>query len=164
LPAAILILRGRIRALDRRASSFPERELSLLRSVDLFSPLPAAELEGLAARLTEVQAVPGTAVVREGAIGHHLYVIEDGEFEVIHDGRPVATLGPGDYFGEIALLRYIPRTMTVVVKTPATLLSLEREGFLEEVSGHPVVRKAADVTARDRLRQDEDVDAGSGET
>jgi CRP-like cAMP-binding protein len=103
-------------------------------------------------------------VVPEGAIGHHLYVIEDGEFEVIHDSRPVATLCPGDSFGEIALLRYIPRTATVLVKTPATLLSLKREGFLEEVTGHPVVRKVADVTARDRLRQDEDVDAGSGET
>jgi hypothetical protein len=51
-----------------------------------------------------------------------------------------------------------------VWKTPATLGSLDREGFLEEVTGHPVVRKAADVTVWERLRQDEDVDSGSGET
>ena len=163
LPAAILILRGRLRALDRRAPVH-ERELEILRSVDLFASLPAPELEGLAARLAEVRATAGTAVVREGEIGHHLYVIEDGELEVIHHDHPVATLGPGDSFGEIALLRHVPRTATVVARTPATLLSLEREGFLEEVTGHPVVRKAVDVTVQERLRAEEDADAGSGQT
>jgi MFS family permease len=151
LPVAILILRGRVRSVDDRAKPIPERELQILRSVDLFASLPAPELEGLAARMTEVTAAPGTAVVREGAAGHHFYVIEDGEVEVIRDGRPVATLGSGDYFGEIALLRHVPRTATVVAKTPATLLSLEREGFLEEVTGHPVVRKTLDVTVHDRM-------------
>jgi hypothetical protein len=151
LPTAILILRGRIRSLDERAMPIPERELELLRSVDLFASLPAPELEGLAGRLVEVKAAPGTPVVREGEIGHHLYVIEDGEVEVSRGGRPVATLGPGDYFGEIALLRHVPRTATVVAKTPATLLSLEREGFLEEVTGHPVVRKAVDLTVHERM-------------
>ena len=151
LPTAILILRGRIRSLDERAKPIPTRELEILGSVELFASLPAPELEGLAARLVEVKAAPGTAVVREGEIGHHLYVIEDGEVEVSRGGRPVATLGPGDYFGEIALLRHVPRTATVVAKTPATLLSLEREGFLEEVTGHPVVRKAVDLTVRERM-------------
>jgi ATP-binding cassette, subfamily B, bacterial len=63
----------------------------------------------------------------------------------------VATLGSGDYFGEIALLRRVPRTATVVAKTPATLLSLEREAFLEELTGHPVVRKTLDVTVHERM-------------
>jgi hypothetical protein len=163
LPTTILVLRGRIRTLDDRATPIPERELEILRSVDLFATLPAPELEGLAARLTEVTAAPGTAVVREGETGHHLYVIEDGEVEVIHHGRPVATLGRGDYFGEIALLRHVSRTATVVAKTPTTLLSLEREGFLEEITGHPVARKTLDVTVQDRLRQEEDIDAGPGD-
>ena len=137
----------------------PRRELRLLRSIDIFDSLPAPELEGLAARMTEVRAAPGTAVVREGEIGHHLYVIEDGQVDVIHHDRPVATLGPGDYFGEIALLRHVRRTATVVAKSPATLLSLEREGFLEEVTGHPVVRKTVDVAVEERLREEDDVDA-----
>jgi hypothetical protein len=164
LPTAILILRGRIRSLDDRAKPIPERELEVLRSLDLFASLPAPELEGLAARLAEVKAAPGTAIVTEGEVGHHLYVIEDGEAEVSRDGHLVATLGRGDYFGEIALLRHVPRTATVVAKTPATLLSLEREAFLEEVTGHPVVRKTVDVTVQERLNEEEDVDAGSGET
>lgn len=159
LPTAILILRGRLRALDREAPSIPERELTVLRSVDLFASLPAPELEGLAARLTEVQALPGIPIVREGEIGHHLYVIEEGEVEVVHEGRPIATLGAGDYFGEIALLRHVRRTATVVAKTPTTLLSLEREGFLEEITGHPVVRRVVDETADERLREEEEVDA-----
>jgi MFS family permease len=164
LPTAILILRGRIRSLDDRAKPIRERELEVLRSLDLFASLPAPELEGLAARLAEVKAAPGTAIVTEGEVGHHLYVIEDGEAEVSRDGHLVATLGRGDYFGEIALLRHVPRTATVVAKTPATLLSLEREAFLEEVTGHPVVRKTVDVTVQERLNEEEDVDAGSGET
>jgi CRP-like cAMP-binding protein len=131
--------------------------------VDLFASLPAPELEGLAARLTEVQAAPGGEIVREGEIGHHLYVVEDGELEVVHHGRTVATLAPGDYFGEIALLRHTPRTATVVAKTPVTLLSLEREGFLEEVTGHPVSRTVVDVTVQERLHEDEDIDAGAGD-
>lgn len=159
LPAAILLLRGRLGALDRGVPAIPERELRLLRSIDIFDSLPAPELEGLAARMTEVRAAPGTAVVREGEIGHHLYVIEDGQVDVIHHDRPVATLGPGDYFGEIALLRHVRRTATVVAKSPATLLSLEREGFLEEVTGHPVVRKTVDVAVEERLREEDDVDA-----
>ena len=151
LPAAILLLKGRIRSLDDRAMPIPERELQILRSVDMFASLPAPELEGLAARMTEVTAAPGTAVVQEGETGHHFYVIEDGEVEVIRDDRTVATLGSGDYFGEIALLRHVPRTATVVAKTPATLLSLEREAFLEELTGHPVVRKTLDVTVHERM-------------
>jgi CRP-like cAMP-binding protein len=71
----------------------------------------------------------------------------------------VATLGAGDYFGEIALLHHVPRTATVVARRPSTLLALEREGFLEEVTGHPVVRRLVDETADERLREEEDIDA-----
>ncbi|HYZ13187.1 MAG TPA: cyclic nucleotide-binding domain-containing protein [Actinomycetota bacterium] len=154
LPTAILILRGRIRSLDDRAMPIPERELEILRSVDMFASLPAPELEGLAARLAVVKAAPGTAIVTEGETGHHLYVIEDGEVEVVRDGQPMAMLGPGDYFGEIALLRHVPRTATVVAKSHSTLLSLEREAFLEEVTGHPVVRKTVDLTVQERMRNE----------
>ena len=129
----------------------PERELAILRSVDLFASLPAHELEGLAARLEEIAAKTGAPIVREGEPGTRFYVVEDGEVEVNRGGRPVATLGPGDYFGEIALLRHVPRTATVVAKTPLTLLALEREDFLEEVTGHSVVREVADVTLRERM-------------
>jgi MFS family permease len=150
LPTATLILQGRIRGLDDRATPIPERELRALRSVDAFALLPAPELEGLAARLTERTATPGAAIVRQGATAKHFYVIEEGEVEVVRDGRIVGALGPGDHFGEVALLRHVPRTETVVAKTAATLLVLAREDYLEELTRHPVRPKVADETVRER--------------
>ena len=70
--------------------------------------------------------------------------------DVSVEGRQVATLGAGDYFGEIALLRDAPRTATVTAKTRTTLLELERADFLEIV-GHPVIREAAEPTIVARL-------------
>jgi CRP-like cAMP-binding protein len=154
LPTAVLVLRGRIRALDR-AISIPERELAILGSVDLFAPLPAQALEGIASRVKRVAVTPNAVIMRKGDIGDRFYVVGDGEVEVARDGRPIATLGPGEYFGEIALLRDVPRTATVTAKTPATFLALDRADFLEAVTGHPVVREAADVTIRKRMPSDE---------
>jgi MFS family permease len=154
LPTTILILRGRIRRLDDRVTPIPDRDLELLRSVDLFASLPTPELEGLAARLTARSAAPGTTIVREGETGKHFYVVEEGKVEVVRKGRGVATLGPGGYFGEIALLRNVPRTATVVAKEPTKLLVLQREDFLEELTGHPVMREVADETVRERLPDD----------
>jgi MFS family permease len=161
LPATILILSPRIRVLDR-AVRFPEQEISILRSVDLFAPLANPMMEAVASRLRHVEAPPGAVVVREGEPGNRFYVIADGEVDVTRDGRPVAKLGPGTYFGEIALLRDVPRTATVRATTPTTLLVLERADFLEAVTGHPVAREAADVTVRERLPKGDDTSSGEG--
>jgi MFS family permease len=154
LPVGILLVRGRIRALDQEIE-VPERELTLLASVDLFSKLPAHALEGLADRMKRIEVPSGNVVVREGDAGDRFYVIEDGEVEVTVGGRPVATLGTGNYFGEVALLREVPRTATVTTRTPTSLLELERADFLEEVVGHPVIRKAAKPTIEERMLEDE---------
>ena len=140
LPAAIVILRPRIRAIDRSAR-IPEREVEILRSVDLFAPLRPHTFERIASRLIEAPATAGSVIMREGEAGDRFYVVAEGEVEVSKDGRTVATLGTGRYFGEIALIRHIPRTATVTAKTPALLLALERSDFLEAVTGHRVHRE-----------------------
>jgi hypothetical protein len=149
LPAATGLLWARIRAVDR-AAKVPEREIALIRSLDLFAPLAAPTLEGVASRLVPVTAAPGDVLIHEGDVGDRFYVVADGEVEVSREGRRVTTLGPGKYFGEIALLRDVPRTATVTAVGDARLLALDRVDFLEAVTGHPLSREAADASVRDR--------------
>jgi Na+/melibiose symporter-like transporter len=150
LPLLVLASWARLRAIDERAT-VPEREIELLRNLPLFAPLPPATLEHLAARLERVPVVPGTVVTRQGEPGERFYIVGEGEVEVSVDGRAAATLGQGDYFGEIALLRDVPRTATVTARRETMLLALDRDEFVSAVTGHPASREAADAVVAARL-------------
>jgi CRP-like cAMP-binding protein len=93
----------------------------------------------------------GKVLIRQGDVGDLFYVIVQGEAEVIRDGKHLRNLGPGAYVGEIALLRDVPRTATVVAKTPLRLLALQREPFLLAVTGHPQSVRVANAVADARL-------------
>jgi len=150
LPAVALARRRSLGALDARAV-VPERELRALRAVDLFAPLPLATVETLALRATPRVVLADEQVLCVGEVGDRFYVIADGEVEV-QAGARVRREGPGDYFGEIALLRDVPRTATVVAVGDGLLYALGREDFLGAVTGHPRSTLAARSVAEARLR------------
>ena len=150
LPILAAVLWRRISALDAEAVA-PTLELGLLRAIPLFKPLPAPAIDQLASHLIPVRATAGSEVVRQGEPGDRFYVIVSGEADVLIDGRHVSTLGPEDHFGEIALLRDVPRTATVRAKTDTELYALERDEFLSAVTGHAASAEAADAIVSSRL-------------
>jgi len=135
LPVLTILTFSRLRAVDASVV-VPERQLRLLQSIPLFSPLPPTTLERLAAHLAPVAAVAGTELVREGDAGDLFYVVEAGHVEVTRAGCRVTDLGPGDYFGEIALLRDVPRSATCTAKTNVELYTIDRERFVSAVTGN----------------------------
>jgi len=150
LPVLAVVGYPGLRRIDASAD-VPERELALLAAMPLFAPLPVTTLERLAARLTHVTVAAGTMIVGEGDEGELFYAIAGGAVEVSKGGRRVATLGPGDYFGEIALLHDAPRSATCVAATHVELYTLERERFVSAVSGHALSAAEAESVAAQRL-------------
>jgi MFS family permease len=124
---------------------------ALLRSISIFSPLSPAKIEALAGGLTTETASAGTAVVREGEVSDRFLVIVSGRVEVTLDGEHVRFEGPGEFFGEIGLLRDVPRTATVTAVEDTTLYSLAREDFLDAVLGVDESLAAADDVVMRRL-------------
>jgi MFS family permease len=149
LPVALILVRRRLRAIDA-AATVPVVEIALLRSLPIFAPLSAPELEGVARGLEPVEAAAGTTIVRQGEVGDRYYAVADGVVEVSADGDLVRTSGRGEGFGEIALLRDVPRTATVSAKTDVRLYALEKEPFVAAVTGHAQSYRAAARQMRER--------------
>jgi MFS family permease len=142
LPACAAGAWPRLRRLDAPEPAFVE----LLRGVGILAPLAPQTLDRLARALVEVHVTAGAEVVRKGETGDRFYVIESGEVEVED-----SVLGPGESFGEIALLRDVPRTATVIARTDVVLRALERGDFLPAVTGHAPSSTAADAVIALRL-------------
>ena len=100
-----------------------------LRGVPLFAGLDDDALEGVAARVGEFEVAPGTVMVEVAQPGTGLFVVEEGEARVDLPGGGHAMLGPGDFFGELALLDGGPRAATVVADSPLTTIRIERTAF-----------------------------------
>ncbi|MGH3137422.1 MAG: MFS transporter [Gaiellaceae bacterium] len=150
LPVILVPLWRPLTSIDRRAAA-PYEQVELLRSVPIFSPLAAPALERLAKALVETRAESGAVIFDEGARGDDFYVIADGRASVEIGGTSIRTLGPRDFFGEVALLQDVPRTATVRAITPLRLLGLDRETFVATVTGHPASAQAAGSIVSARL-------------
>jgi MFS family permease len=151
LGVALLALVGlpRMRSLDQRLGR-PEG-LDLLEAIPMFAPLTPGVVESLARSLVRVSVPAGEVVVREGTDADRFYVIESGLVEVTQQGAVLRREGAGDFFGEIGLLRDVPRTATITAVEDTVLLALERADFLDAVTGQTESRMAADDIVTRRL-------------
>ena len=150
LPSVALLGRRALIALDV-GIRIPSEEMALLRSTRFFAPLPTPMLERLARNLIPIHVPDGSVVITQGDVGDRFYSIVEGAVEVLEGGRRVKTLGPGGSFGEIALIRDVPRTATVVATTESKLLALDRDEFLRAITGHEAASEAAHGLATERL-------------
>jgi len=150
LPLVGLVAGRRVLALDRDAT-IPIVEISLLRSLPLFAPLGVPTVEELARNLEHVEVDAGDVVIRTGEAGDRFYAIADGSFEVLVEGARVAVLERCNGFGEIALLRDVPRVADVVALTPGRLYALRKEEFVPAVTGHPAAAAEGERLVRERL-------------
>ena len=150
LPVLTILTFPRLRAVDASVV-IPERQLRILQSIPLFSPLPPTTLERLAAHLSSVTARAGTEFVREGDAGDLFYVVAAGRIEVSREGRRVGELGPGDYFGEIALLRDVPRSATCTATTNVELYTIDRDRFVSAVTGNSTSASEIESVIHSRL-------------
>jgi MFS family permease len=150
LPVFALLTRRALGAIDAETAA-PEAEIDLLRRIPIFSPLPPAAIERLAAGLEALRVPAGSEVIRQGDEGDRFYVLRNGSVEVETDGRTIGRFGPGYFFGEIALLRDVPRTATVRATTDADLVALGRDDFVGAVTGHAPAAQAADQVVTERI-------------
>jgi MFS family permease len=150
LPVLALVSWRALARIDNDAA-VRDAELGLLRKIPFLAPLPPATLEALAARTAERRVDAGETVFRKGDTGDAFYVVREGSLTLTLDGGAPRHLTRGDFFGEIALLRDVPRTGTIAAHTDAELLSLRRDDFVSAVTGHAGASAAAAAVVGARL-------------
>jgi CRP-like cAMP-binding protein len=148
LPLLTIAVYRRLAALDSLIA--PSEDLDRIDRVPMFAPLSLATKERLAGKLIHLSVAAGERVIRAGDAGDRFYVVDSGELDVEVDGRH-KTIHADDYFGEIALLRDVPRTATVTASTASQLCALQRTDFLAAVSGHAAAESAGHAVVDARL-------------
>jgi hypothetical protein len=154
-PLAVAASWSELRRLDARLR-VRDADIEILRVVRMLGALPAATIEQLGAGLEHAEFAPRQVVFEQGERGERFYVVESGRAEVVRDGRVVATLGRGDCFGEIALLRNQPRTATIRASADASMhvSVLPRNTYLTAVTGYPASSAAGEEVVTARLKAD----------
>lgn len=150
LPAFAILRWAALRAVEIGAP-VDERRYALLRDDSIFAPLPVDRVERLSRELEPIDVPPGGEIITQGDHGNRFYVIEAGEVAVFADGVFQCHESAGQSFGEIALIRDVPRSATVRATCPTRLLALDRDQFIAAVTGHRRSHEAARTVAHRRL-------------
>jgi MFS family permease len=152
LPLLALATFSRLAELDKTIAP-ATAELEFIDHVPMFAPLSVAAKERVAANLVPVLVSAGEVVIRAGDAGDRFYIVSKGTLDIDADGFHV-TANHADYFGEIALLRDVPRTATVTAEVDSELYALQRDDFLAAVTGHAAAHAEGQEVARTRLARD----------
>jgi hypothetical protein len=151
LPLLAVVTWPGVRHADRAAVVDTGR-LNRIRADPLFAPLSMAIVEQLSDQLVPLTFETGDEVIREGEPGDRYYLLERGHVAVSQGGQPVREQGPGDSFGEIALLHDVPRTASVRALEPVETLTLSRADFLGTLCGQIASRRIADAIVMERVQ------------
>ena len=149
VPVLVLVRFRPLLAVDAVAT-VPAVTIALLRSIGIFRALPVPALEGVAHGATDVSASAGETIIREADSGDCYYAIADGTVEVLTGDVLLNTLGRGEGFGEVALLRDVPRIATIRATTETKLVAIERDAFLVALTGHAPTRDRVERVATER--------------
>ena len=129
-------------------------KIELLKKVPLFAGCSKAELRELALVADELDLKEGRTLVREGRPGREFFILLEGSVRVSRNGRKVSELGPGDWFGEIALLTDVPRTATVTATSPIRVLVVTGRSFQRVVEKMPTIALKVLETLAQRVTKD----------
>ncbi len=148
LPLLTLLAYRRLVEIDHAVA--PAAELELIKNVPMFAPLSIATKERVAASLVRVAIPAGKSVFKAGEAGDRFYIVDSGVLDIDAPGRRIAARA-ADFFGEIALLRDVPRTATVTATEDSVLYALERDDFLVAVTGHSAAHAAGHEVVEARM-------------
>jgi CRP/FNR family transcriptional regulator, cyclic AMP receptor protein len=137
------------------ARSIPPQVMKCFQEVPLFGEVSKKGIRSIVSAATEVDVRAGKELVREGQFGRHLYVIVGGEALVTRQGKRLARLGPGDFFGELAFLDGAPRSATVTARTDMRVMVFGPREFDTVVEREPVIAKRLLATMAKRVRQED---------
>jgi CRP-like cAMP-binding protein len=130
-----------------------DERVEALWEVPVFSGCTSHQLEVIAKHADEAAIPRGTVLTAEGKVGHEAFILLDGEADVRIRGKRIATIGPGDITGEMALLEHEPRSATVTARTPIRALVLTQQGFDSILDAVPTVARRVMRALAHRLRE-----------
>jgi CRP-like cAMP-binding protein len=118
-----------------------DQKVTALSKVPLFAGCVTREMQEIGRLADEVTVRAGKVLAKEGAVAHEFYVIVEGSIEISRKGKRLRTLGPGDFFGELALLGKVPRTATATALTPSRLLVVGHREFTTLLADHAGIQE-----------------------